>query len=119
VHINDVVAALTASIEARLPNGIIMNVGSGIPTSVSHLAQTLLNVSGFGVPVVVTGQYRLGDIRHCFADLTQVAKHLGFRPNVSLEDGLKGFCAWAITQPVHEDLSAKAEAELKERGLTN
>jgi len=119
VHINDVVAALTASIEARLPNGIIMNVGSGIPTSVSQLAQTLLNVSGFDVPVEVTGQYRLGDIRHCFADLTQAAKHLGFNPNVSLEDGLKGFCAWAMTQPVHEDLSAKAEAELKERGLTN
>lgn len=119
VHIDDVVAALTASIEARLPNGIIMNVGSGMPTSVSHLAKTLLNVSGFDVPVEVTGQYRLGDIRHCFADLTQVAKHLGFNPNVSLEDGLKGFCAWAITQPAHEDLSAKADAELKERGLTN
>jgi dTDP-L-rhamnose 4-epimerase len=119
VHINDVVAALASTIETRLPNGIIMNVGSGIPTSVSHLARTLLKVSGLHVPVVVTGQYRLGDIRHCFADLTQVGKHLGFRPNVSLEDGLKGFCSWALTQPAHEDLSEKAEAELKERGLTN
>jgi dTDP-L-rhamnose 4-epimerase len=119
VHIDDVVAALTASIQTTLPSGITMNVGSGMPTSVSDLAQTLLNVSGYMVPVEVTGQYRLGDIRHCFADLTQAAKHLGFIPNVSLEDGLKGFCTWAMTQPIHEDLSAKAEAELKERGLTN
>ncbi len=119
VHINDVVATLATSLEATLPNGLIMNVGSGIPTSVSQLADTLLKVSGFDVPIQVTGQYRLGDIRHCFADLTQLTKHLGFTPNMSLEDGLKGFCAWAMTQPVHEDRSAKAEAELKERGLTN
>lgn len=119
VHINDVVAALASSLVTTLPNGIIMNVGSGIPTSVSRLADTLLKASGFDVPIQVTGQYRLGDIRHCFADLTQVTKHLGFTPKISLEDGLKVFCAWAMTQPVHEDLSAKAEAELKERGLTN
>jgi len=119
VHINDVVAALASSLLTTLPNGIVMNVGSGIPTSVSQLADTLLKVAGFDVPIQVTGQYRLGDIRHCFADLTQVTKHLGFTPKMSLEDGLKGFCAWAMAQPVHADLSAKAEAELKEKGLTN
>lgn len=119
VYIKDVVAALAASIEAKLPNGMIMNVGSGIPTSVSYLAQTLLKVSGFDVPVEVTGQYRLGDIRHCFADLTKMEKYLGLTPRVSLEDGLRDFCAWAMTQPFYEDLSAKAEAELRERGLTN
>lgn len=119
VHISDVVDALVASLDARLPNGIIMNVGSGSPTSVSHLARTLLSVSGFDVPVDVTGQYRLGDIRHCFADLTRVTQYLGFTPKVSLQDGLKGFCAWATTQPVHLDLSSKAELELKEKGLTN
>lgn len=119
VHITDVVSALSASLDVSLPNGVILNVGSGIPTSVSHLADTLLKASGFDVPIEITGQYRLGDIRHCFADLTQVSKHLGFTPKMSLQEGLKGFCAWAMTQPVHEDLSAKAEAELKERGLTN
>jgi dTDP-L-rhamnose 4-epimerase len=119
VHVSDVVAALTASLATTLPNGIVLNVGAGVPTSVSHLADTLLKASGFSVPVRVTGQYRLGDIRHCFADLTLPARHLGFAPKMSLEDGLRRFCAWAATQPVHEDRSAKAEAELKERGLTN
>lgn len=119
VHINDVVSTLALSLEAALPSGVIMNVGSGIPTRVSQLADTLLKVSGFDVPIQVTGQYRLGDIRHCFADLKQVSKYLGFTPKMTLEDGLKSFCLWAMTQPIHEDRSLIAEAELKERGLTN
>jgi len=119
VHVSDVVDALAASLETTLPNGIILNIGAGVPTSVSHLAETLLKVSGFDVPVRVTGQFRLGDIRHCFADLSQTVKYLEFVPKMSLEDGLRGFCKWATTQPVHKDRSADAEAELKERGLTS
>jgi dTDP-L-rhamnose 4-epimerase len=119
VHINDVVDALTGTLETSLPNGIIMNVGSGIPTTIIQLAQTLLNVSSFDVPIEITSQYRVGDIRHCFADLTQVKKYIGFTPKVSLAEGLNGFCNWAMTQPIHEDMSTRAEAELKERGLTN
>jgi dTDP-L-rhamnose 4-epimerase len=119
VHVSDVVDALAASLETTLPDGIILNVGAGVPTSVSHLAATLLKVSGFDVPVRVTGQYRLGDIRHCFADLSLTAKYLGFAPKMSLEEGLRGFSKWAATQPVHKDRSAQAEAELKERGLTS
>jgi dTDP-L-rhamnose 4-epimerase len=119
VHVSDVVAALTSSLETTLPNGIILNVGAGVPTSVSHLTETLLKVSGFNVPIQVTGQYRLGDIRHCFADLGQATKYLGFAPKMSLEEGLYGFCKWAATQPVHKDRSAEAEVELKERGLTS
>ncbi len=119
VHVSDVIAALAASVSTTLPNGVILNVGSGVPTSVSHLAATLLSVSRFKVPVQVTGQYRLGDIRHCFADLQQAKKYLGFAPKMSLEDGMRRFCQWASTQPVHQDRSVRAEAELKERGLTS
>jgi len=119
VHVRDTVAVLASAIETTLPNGVILNVGSGVPTSVSHLAATLLKESDFDVPVKVTGQYRLGDIRHCFADMSQTAKYLGFVPKTSLEEGLRGFCRWASTQPVHQDRSAQAEAELKERGLTS
>lgn len=119
VHVSDVVNALTSTLEATLPDGIVLNVGSGVPTSVSQLAATLLEASGFDVPIRVTGQYRLGDIRHCFADLSQTKRYLGLTPQVSLREGLSGFCKWASTQPVHQDRSAQAEAELKERGLTS
>jgi dTDP-L-rhamnose 4-epimerase len=119
IHVSDVVVALIASLKTEMPSNTILNVGSGIPTNVLCLADTLLKVSGFDVPINVTGQYRLGDIRHCFADLSLTRHYLGFSPKTSLEDGLRNFCAWAVTQPIHEDRSAKAEAELRERGLTN
>ncbi len=119
VHISDVVSALTMSLEVPLANGIIMNVGSGVPTSVYALAGSLLKASGFNVPIKITGQFRLGDIRHCYADLTKLNKYLGFFPRTSLEKGLESFCSWAIGQPVYEDRSTNAEAELKKRGLTN
>ena len=119
VHVNDVVDALILSLQKSLPNGIVMNIGSGNSTSVQELAKTLLKVSGSDVPIKITGQYRLGDIRHCFADLTQAVKYLGFEPKISLEDGLKDFCSWALMQPIYEDQSKIAEAELKIRGLTN
>ena len=119
VHISDVVNALSTSLRCALPNGIILNVGSGKPTSVAKLAGLLLKASGFNVPIKVTGQYRIGDIRHCFADLAKITRYLGFTSKMSLEDGLKGFCSWASTQPAHIDESAKASAELKRRNLTN
>ncbi len=119
VHVSDVVNALTASLQAELPNGVIINVGAGIATNVSQLAHQLLKISSFDVPVRITGQYRLGDIRHCFADLSNLTKHLGLTPKITLEEGLKDFCAWAMMEPVHEDQSEKAEIELKQRGLAN
>lgn len=119
VHVSDVIAALNSVVDTKLPNGIVLNVGSGIPTTVSHLAKTLLIVSGLDVPVNVTGQYRLGDIRHCYADISMIQEYLGFKPRISLEEGLKRFCNWALMQPVHRDRSEQAVSELKIRGLTN
>lgn len=119
VHVSDVVAALKASLDTMLPNGTTLNIGSGIPTSVATLADTLLKVSGFNVPIQVTGQFRLGDIRHCYANISQAKKYLGFTPKVSLVNGLKQFCRWALMQQVQVDRSSQAELELKKRGLAN
>jgi dTDP-L-rhamnose 4-epimerase len=117
VHIDDIVAGLIAALTADLPHGATINLGAGEPTSVIMLAQQLLNSASVSVPIKVTGQFRLGDIRHCFADLTQARSLLGFEPKVSLAEGLGRFCNWAYTQPVHEDKLDKATAELRERKL--
>ena len=119
VHVSDVTAAMQACLAAELPQGAAINLGSGIATSVSALAATLLKAAGLDVPVRVTGQYRVGDIRHGYADLSVARRLLGFEPRVSLEDGLRRFCAWAATQPVHVDKSEQATAELRSNGLTN
>ena len=96
-----------------------MNLGSGAPTSVLTLASSLLLAAGFNVPIRVTGQYRVGDIRHCYADLTRARKWLGFEPRVPLYEGLRRFCAWAAHEPAHEDRSGIAAAELRAKGLAN
>jgi dTDP-L-rhamnose 4-epimerase len=67
----------------------------------------------------VTGRYRVGDIRHCFADMRRAKERLGIVPQVSLATGLARFCAWAESQPVFEDGSNKALAELRARNLAS
>jgi dTDP-L-rhamnose 4-epimerase len=117
VHISDVVSAFSLALTADVPAGHAINIGSGVPSSVSELAETLIRVSGHHVPVQVTGQFRVGDIRHCYADLQRAQSLLGFSPKVTLSQGLERFCAWAREQPVHQDQSARATEELRKSGL--
>jgi dTDP-L-rhamnose 4-epimerase len=65
----------------------------------------------------VTGEYRVGDIRHNFADVSRLERIAGFRPAVSLERGMERFCEWVASQPVPQDLLDRANAELKARNL--
>ena len=118
VHVDDVVDALVAALRAEAADGTVVNVGAGRPTTVSELARTMLHVSGLEVPITVTAQYRVGDIRHGFADLRRLQEVLGLQPRLSLEQGLMRFCNWAQDQPVHVDRLDQATSELKAKGLT-
>lgn len=117
IHVDDIVDGLEAAMTADLPDGATMNLGAGIPTSVNDLVRALLGAAGLDVPVEVTAQYRVGDIRHCFADNSEARRLLGFTPKVSLDDGLRRFCDWAGTQPAYEDRLDAAMAELRARKL--
>ncbi len=119
VHVDDVTAALAAALTADLPNGGIFNIGSGVATPVEGLARTLVQAAGFDVPIEVTGQFRVGDIRHNFADISAAREGLGFTPQIDLPTGLGRFCAWAAGQPVYQDGLDAATAELKAKGLAN
>ena len=119
VHVSDVVRAVEQALEADLPPNTILNVGSGVATSVQSLAERLLQVAALQVPIEVTRQYRVGDIRHCYADLESIRRLLGWAPTTPLEQGLQRFCAWARDQPVHVDRLDAATAELRHHGLTS
>lgn len=119
IHVDDIVSALVSSIDADLPSAAILNLGSGTPTSVRHLAETLLAVAEFSVPLIVTGQFRVGDIRHCFAEMSLARELMSFEPKISLQDGLSRFADWASGQPAHTDKSEQATQELRAKGLTN
>lgn len=119
IHIDDIVAGLVAAMDADLPDGMPINLGAGQPTTVAELADALVAASGHSVPITVTGQYRVGDIRHCYADMTRARDYLGIVPQVTLAAGLARFCAWAEGEPVFADRSAQALAELRERNLAS
>ncbi|WP_339345906.1 NAD-dependent epimerase/dehydratase family protein [uncultured Sphingomonas sp.] len=119
VHVDDVVAGLISAMTSDVPSGTVCNIGSGIATPVDELAGELLRAGGLDVPVEVTGQFRVGDIRHNFADIERARTLLNYTPKVSLADGLRRFCGWAAGEPVYADRLDKATAELKAKGLAN
>jgi dTDP-L-rhamnose 4-epimerase len=117
VHVDDVASAILRCTENYAARGVTLNVGSGEPTSVLSVARLLQQTMGSSIEPHVTGQYRLGDIRHNFADISRLESVTGFRPQISLEDGLRRFTDWVMKQPVPQDLLDQANAELKARGL--
>ena len=117
VHVEDVAKAVLASVEKPSDEGVTLNVGSGEATSVMHVATLLCRVMGSDIVPHVTGEYRVGDIRHNFADIRELHSVTGFRPAIPLESGMKRFCDWVSSQPVPPDMLEKANAELKARNM--
>jgi len=117
VHVSDVARAVILGLASDGADGATLNVGSGQPTSVEQVALLLGERFGAKTPPLVTGEYRLGDIRHGYADLTSIRACLQFRPEVSFDQGLTRFVEWVRTQPVEPDRLDKATAELVARGL--
>lgn len=117
VHVSDVVQAMFLALTTAQSANTVINVGSGVPTSVLKVASLLSEALGHTANIRVTGEYRVGDIRHNVADVTRLREILGYEPQISLEHGLRRFCAWVLTQPLPEDLLGRANAELKSRKL--
>lgn len=117
VYIDDVVDATILGIEKEEANNEVFNVGTGVATDVISVATNLIKNYGVDVPVAVSGNYRLGDIRHNYADLTKINSKLGFTPKYSFEDGLKEFTNWVNTQEVEKDNYQKSIDEMKAKGL--
>lgn len=117
VHVEDVARAMCACLVAHQPINTVINVGSGVGTSVIDVAKQLINSLGGDVPVRVTSEYRLGDIRHNVADISRLRELLACQPRVCLPEGLDRFAAWVKTQPLPEDQLDRANAELRERKL--
>lgn len=95
----------------------MFNVGTGVPTDVLTVANTLIEKYGIQVPVRVSGNYRLGDIRHNFADITAARSILGFEPKWSFSEGIAEFVKWVNRQEVQKDNFEASIAEMKQKGL--
>ena len=117
VYVQDVVDATVLGIEKEEANFNIYNVGSGVQTSVLDVVKHLINSYKSNVNYTISGNFRLGDIRDNYADLTKITADLGFRAKVSFEDGIKLFCEWVKSQKVNEDSYNVSFEEMKNKGL--
>jgi dTDP-L-rhamnose 4-epimerase len=119
VSVLDVAEACCLAMEkANDVAGQVFNVGSGRNYTVLEVARRLNDVLGKdSIEPVVTGKYRVGDIRHCFSDISLARELLGYEPKVDFSDGLAELAQWLQSQ-IAVDNVARAADELASRGLT-
>ena len=117
VYVDDVVDATILGIEKDEANNEIFNVGFGEAVDVLSVAKLLISEYGVEVDLNISGNYRLGDIRHNYADLTKINKKLGFVPKINFREGIKRFCSWVNNQEIAEDLYEKSIEVMKNKNL--
>ena len=116
VSVYDVARACRLALETKEAAGQVFNIASGKQYTVQELGERIAGVLGKDIAPEITGKYRAGDIRHCFADITKAREVLGFEPRVSLEDGLADLASWLEGQ-IASDHVAESRKELAARGL--
>lgn len=117
IYVDDIVEATRLGIEKDEANYEVFNVGLGKAIDVITVAHTLLKTYDSTSKISVSSNYRLGDIRDNYADLTKIKEKLGFEPKVSFEEGIRKFTAWVDKQDVVEDKYEKSIKEMKDKGL--
>ena len=117
VYIDDVINGIILSIEKKEANHHIFNIGSGEPTSVLKISNLLKSYYNSDCKIKVSGNFRLGDIRHNVADISKAEKLLGFKPKVNIEQGVEQFTNWVLAQELQEDNYEKSIQELKGKGF--
>ncbi len=118
VHVSDIAHACRLAMEVPDARDQVLNIGSGRQYTILEIARSMAEVLGReNVEPEIAGKYRVGDIRHCFADITLARRILGYEPKVQLEQGLVELASWLEGQ-VAFDRVAEARAELAARGLT-
>ena len=118
VSVYDIARACRLAMETPEAAGEVFNIGSGNSYTILEIAEKMARVMNKPqLKPEITGKYRVGDIRHCFADISKAREVLGFQPSYTLEEGMKELAQWLEGQ-IAEDKVADAKKELEARGLT-
>jgi dTDP-L-rhamnose 4-epimerase len=117
VSVHDVVQANLLAMERSEGDGLALNIGSGEPVTIRQIAEMLAATLGVPMPVEITGKFRAGDIRHCFADISLACRLLGYRPQYLLPGAMGELVEWLRSQPA-EDRAEEAQRSLVSFGLT-
>jgi dTDP-L-rhamnose 4-epimerase len=116
VSVHDVTRAFVLALEKDDANGKVVNIASGKPTSIKKIAEILARRLNKKSLVKVSGEYRKNDIRHCFADISNAKKLLGWTPKISLEEGFKELVEWGENQKAVDKFTS-AEKELRKKRI--
>jgi dTDP-L-rhamnose 4-epimerase len=117
VHVEDIAQAFSLALEHDRAPGQVYNVGSGHDRSVSDVAQLLAEaMHRTGLDPEITGKARIGDIRHCIADISKIRDELGYAPRRNFSEGLAELAEWVAKQEA-KDRVHEARKELEARGL--
>jgi dTDP-L-rhamnose 4-epimerase len=114
--VHDIAQAIHLALTRKIGAQRVFNVGTGTPTSILSIAERLAEVYGTTLKPQAVRKFRSGDIRHCYADISAIQKHLGYRPKVSFVDGLRELVDWAEAAEA-KDTFEQAQRELVKRGL--
>jgi dTDP-L-rhamnose 4-epimerase len=114
--VHDIAEANILAMESNAANYGVFNVGSGKPIPIKEVAETIAGLYGSSVNPEITGKFRKGDIRHCFADISKIKSGLGFEPKVSFKEGMREIIEWSQGVKA-EDRFEKATKELQKKGL--
>lgn len=117
VHVSDVVQGVSLALEKPAADYRALNVGTGDPVTVLEVADLLASSLGIDQKPIIDRRFRQGDIRHCFADIGEARRLLGYAPGVKFADGISELVEWVRSQTA-VDHFAHAAAQLEDHGLT-
>ena len=117
INVKDIAEGVIACLENDKSNGEVINLGSGINTSVIEIAEILKRHYKSTSEIKVTGDFRIGDIAHNKADITKARDILGFEPKINLNEGLKQFCDWVIDQETDNSKYEQSLTEMEQAGM--
>ncbi|EKD49324.1 MAG: hypothetical protein ACD_63C00180G0005 [uncultured bacterium] len=117
ISVHDVADANVMAFENENANGQVFNVGTENPLPIKSIAENIAKMCDADIEPQINEEFRKGDVRHCYADISKIKKAIAFKPKVGFEDGMKELIEWSKTAE-SEDKFEKANKELKSKGLT-
>jgi dTDP-L-rhamnose 4-epimerase len=117
VHVQDVASAFVTALESDKQIWDVFNVGSGQSITVNDMARVLAHLLGKNIAPDIVNRYRVGDIRHCFADISKICQAYDWRPRHSFESGMEELISWVAEAKAPVSRSRDSFAELEQRKL--
>ncbi len=119
IHVKDIARANLLALKSNNADYRTYNIGTGTYITIKDLAKRILGIYNSELSPIISDEFRIGDVRHCYADISLAKKYLGFTPKIKLTEGLKGLLQWVsgLDKEQIVDKFDTAEAELEKKGL--